>query len=302
MSIILPEVEYVDRTSDSIRYLQHGWPSELCRWHSHREYELHLVVETHGKAFIGDYIGDFSPGSLFLTGPHLPHNWVTDKVRGRAVEIRDMLVQFDKESITRLARAFPEFAEMTPMLELAGSGIEFEDFDAQYADDRLSAIRDSAGAESIMALLEFLLRLNAHPKKKSLSVKALSADAATRPDEGGTHARIAEVVDHVTNNFYDETISLATAAEMACLSPAAFSRNFHRITGNRFVEFVNRVRVGQACAMLYATDKQVSAICYEVGYRNLANFNRHFVKMKQMTPTAYREAARSGLTRKDMVH
>ena len=80
MSIITPEIEYVDRSIESIRYLEHGWPSDLCRWHSHREFELHLIVATRGKAFVGDYIGEFRPGSLFLTGPYLPHNWVTDEI------------------------------------------------------------------------------------------------------------------------------------------------------------------------------------------------------------------------------
>ncbi|MAF00406.1 MAG: AraC family transcriptional regulator, partial [Geminicoccus sp.] len=40
MSIISPEIEYVDRSVESIRYLEHGWPTDLCRWHAHAEYEL----------------------------------------------------------------------------------------------------------------------------------------------------------------------------------------------------------------------------------------------------------------------
>ncbi len=61
MSIMLPELEFVDRATETIRYLEHGWPTKLCRWHSHSEYELHLVVATRGKAFVGDYIGEFRP-------------------------------------------------------------------------------------------------------------------------------------------------------------------------------------------------------------------------------------------------
>ncbi len=41
---IVPEFEYVDRATQSIRYLEHGWPTNLCRWHSHKEYELHLIT------------------------------------------------------------------------------------------------------------------------------------------------------------------------------------------------------------------------------------------------------------------
>ena len=66
MSIIQPEFEYVDSASETIRYLEHGWPTELCRWHSHEVYELHLIVATRGKAFVGDYIGEFKPARFFL--------------------------------------------------------------------------------------------------------------------------------------------------------------------------------------------------------------------------------------------
>src|SRR5260221_3187099 len=60
-----------------IRCLDHGFPTPLARWHYHDEYELHLIVATSGKAFVGDYIGQFQPGHLILTGPRLPHNWIS---------------------------------------------------------------------------------------------------------------------------------------------------------------------------------------------------------------------------------
>ena len=84
---------------------------------------------------------------------------------------------------------------------------------------------------------------------------------------------------------------------MAGMSATTFSRNFQGVTGSRFVEFVNRVRIGQACSLLYATDEQVSSICFGVGFQNLANFNRQFLKMKNMTPSEYRAIARSELSR-----
>ena len=51
-----------------IRYLEHGFPNALVRWHYHDEYELHLIVETSGKVFVGDYIGQFAPGGCRSRG------------------------------------------------------------------------------------------------------------------------------------------------------------------------------------------------------------------------------------------
>ncbi len=295
MSIVKPEIEYVDRATETIRYLEHGWPTELCRWHSHPEYELHLIVETRGRAFVGDYIGEFQPGSLFLTGSDLPHNWVTDKVEEkRPVPLRDMLVQFSEDNLVQLRQAFPEFNELSPMLGLAASGIEFAGFELATARGHLEAIRDSQGANRILAFLEFLVRIDRHKDKKALSVVSKG-----RPVRNSVHHRIANVVDHIARNF-SENVSVGSAAEMAGMSKTSFARNFQLTTGNHFIEFVNRVRIGQACSMLYATDESVSYICYTVGFQNIANFNRQFRRFKQLTPSAYRELARRDLATKGL--
>lgn len=290
MSIVQPEFEYVDRATETIRYLEHGWPTNLCRWHSHAEYELHLVVATHGKAFVGDYIGEFKPGSLFLTGPHLPHNWITDEViNSEPVEVRDMLVQFSQENLDQLANAFPEFKEMDAMFEMAKSGIEFTGFNPTFAQGHLERIRNTRGSERIVAFLRFLVRINEHAEKRALSVVGM-----IQPEGSSKQARIAEVVDFITRNYADD-MSVEKAASMAGMSSATFSRNFQRITGNKFVEFVNSVRISQACSMLYSTDEQIASIAFAVGFQNLANFNRQFLKLKDMTPKAYRELAFSEL-------
>ncbi len=291
MSIMNPEIEMVDRSTRSIRYLEHGWPTPLNRWHAHEEYELHLITETRGKAFVGDYIGEFEPGMLYLTGPNLPHNWISDDYwKENPVDVRDMLVQFSHDSVEKLAEGFPEFSEVRSMLALAQSGILFEGFNPTFARGHLENIRDNVGAERILAFIRFLVRLNEHAEKKTLSVAKL-----IQPKGGSKHARIAAVVDHIVEHFAEE-ISVEKAASMAGMSPATFSRNFQAVSGNRFVEFVNRVRIGEACGMLYATDQQVTTICYQVGFQNLANFNRHFLKMKGMTPSAYRDMARRELS------
>jgi AraC-like DNA-binding protein len=292
MSFIQPEFEYVDRSTYAIRYLEHGWPHEWCRWHSHPEYELHLMVETHGDAFVGDYIGEYQAGDLFLTGPDVPHHWSPHAASyPGSIAVRDMLVQFSHDSIELLTKAFPEFGEMQPMWQLAKSGIKFEGFDPTFARGHLQRIRDTRGAERIAAFLRFLVRINEHAEKRGLSVVR-----QPQHDDNAKHARIAKVVDYITEN-YALTISLRQAAEMAGMSPAAFSHNFNKATRSNFVEFVNRIKVGQACAKLYATDDAVSSICYDVGFQNLANFNRQFLKMKGLTPSAYRENARAGLLR-----
>lgn len=290
MSLLKPEFEFVDQASESVRYLEHGWPTDLCRWHSHAVYELHLITATTGKTFVGEHIGSFKPGALYLVGPHVPHNWVTDEVGDyEPVPLRDMLVQFSQESIDHLKAAFPEFREIDELLHRARGGIEFVDFDLSVSRAHLIGIRDATGAERILRFLTFLRVVNGHAHQRKLSDHKVAF-----PDFKTSSNGIADVVDHITTHFAED-ITLDAAADMAHLSPTAFSRRFQKLTGTKFTEFVTRVRIGQACAMLQATDEKVATICFEVGFRNLANFNRHFLKVKDMTPSTYRSLVRAEL-------
>ena len=290
MSNLTPEFEYVDRAVESVRYLEHGWPTDLCRWHSHEEYELHLMVATQGKAFVGDYIGEFRPGSLFLCGPNLPHNWVTDEIcASKPVDVRDMLFQFNQDSIDNLKHGFPEFRELDQLLERSKGGIEFVNFDLAFAKKSLIEIRNAHGAIRVLKAMSFLLLIKDHPNQKRLSVTNVNY-----PNFNNSTSGIAKVIDFITENFA-ENISLSKASDMAAMSKTAFARNFQKFTGSKFSEFVIRVRIGQACSMLQATDLTVATICHEVGYNNLANFNRHFLKVKEMTPSNYRDFVRREL-------
>ena len=80
------------------------------------------------------------------------------------------------------------------------------------------------------------------------------------------------------------------AAELG-MSESRFSRFFRRATGNTFTDFVNRVRINRACQLLMETDRPVTHICYEVGFNNVANFNRRFLEIKGMMPSEFRRQA-----------
>jgi hypothetical protein len=57
--------------------------------------------QTRGRVFVGDYIGYFGPGHLVLTGPRLPHNWISTDVGPEGVAQRDMVLQFSDEPLKR---------------------------------------------------------------------------------------------------------------------------------------------------------------------------------------------------------
>jgi hypothetical protein len=125
-----PELEYCD-FSQFVRFLEHGAPNPLIRWHYHDAYELHFINQSSGKLFVGDYIGSFSPGNLVLTGPRLPHNWISTDLPEQGIPNRDMAIQFEHAPPELAAKHIAELGEIMPLLHRPRYGIEFFNMSAQ---------------------------------------------------------------------------------------------------------------------------------------------------------------------------
>ncbi|WP_277527423.1 helix-turn-helix domain-containing protein [Arthrobacter sp. ES3-54] len=52
---------------------------------------------------------------------------------------------------------------------------------------------------------------------------------------------------------------------------------------------MRKLRLAHARRLLERSDKSISDICYEVGFTNLSNFNRHFRNDAGETPRDYRQ-------------
>ena len=284
--VALPEIEYVDGADRSVHYLEHGFPSPLVRWHYHDDYELHLIVASSGKVFVGDHVGAFGPGHVVLTGPRLPHNWISQVEPGETVPLRDRLVQFRQDLVPGMAALAPELGALLPMLERARHGIEFDAGIAPEVERRLVAIRDGEGPARMATLLEVLGLLAARTDYTLLSTLPMRAD-----EDQAMLDKVELVTRHVTEHYAGE-ISLADVAALVGMHESTFSRFFTRATGNGFSRFVNRIRVAKACEMLIGTDEPITDICFRVGFNNVANFNRRFRELKACTPREYRKQAR----------
>jgi AraC-like DNA-binding protein len=267
-----------------VRCLAHGYPTPLARWHFHDEYELHLITATSGKAFIGDWIGTFQPGHLVLCGPRLPHNWISLDVPAGGVAERDLVIQFAHEPIAHAAERIPELAEVLTLLERSRNGIEFFGL-SERATVHWHTVKATRGFERLLAFCSFLLDLTRCNDYRLLSSVRLQGE----DDEGGAD-RINALVHRIVRDHAQPLSAAELAAELG-MSESRFSRFFRRGTGNSFTDFVNRIRVGHACHLLMETDRLVTHICYEVGFNNVANFNRRFLEIKGLTPTEFRRQA-----------
>ncbi|MGC8468850.1 MAG: AraC family transcriptional regulator [Acetobacteraceae bacterium] len=282
-----PVFEYVmTEASESFLWRCDDYPWERNVWNIHPEYEIHLVRNAAGVALIGDYIGQFEPGHLSVVGSGLPHDWVTRTAPGERICGRDIVLQFDPERLRRAGALLPELEAVAPFLKRALRGVAFHGETRRQGAALLEAMGAAAGLERLGLFLRLLHLLAGSEEYELLS----SENFMPRLDPVSLD-RIQRVLAEVCERFTSD-LRLADLAATAGMSPSAFSRFFKRNCGNSFTEHISRLRVGRACKLLADSALPVTAICYEIGFTNLSNFNRIFRRLRGMTPSAYRRLAR----------
>ena len=100
--------------------------------------------------------------------------------------------------------------------------------------------------------------------------------------------RIQQISAYVMAH-YVHTISLNDIAAEAGMSRSAFCTYFKRCKGMTFSQFVTQYRLNTACELLKHSQKQVSEICYMVGFNDLPHFIRVFTNALGMSPSKYRK-------------
>ena len=274
--------------TESFRWNVHDYPHVLAKWHYHPEYELHLIQDSAGRMMIGDYVGPFEKGCLVLSGPNLPHNWVSELGGRSRIPDRDMLIQFSGEVVGEATARLPELGTVRQLLNEAAFGLEFLGATAEHGAGLLRAIGQLRGPARLFAFLELLVLLAANPRER----RTLSRVAPSIGQHTPQSQRFERVMRHVHEHFCGD-LTLGEVAAVAGMEVSTFSRYFKKNTGHTFNRFVNQLRVHHACAQLIRTNLTVTEICFEAGFNNTANFNRQFRAFCGTTPTDYRREAQT---------
>ncbi|MBN2196015.1 MAG: helix-turn-helix domain-containing protein [Polyangiaceae bacterium] len=256
-------------------------------WHYHPELELILIVQGRGLRYVADSIHEFDAGDLCLVGGGTPHCWLSRPTPAQPV--RAILIQFPRDVF---GDSFLELAATQPVVKLlkrAGQGIVIDDPTRSEVAARMWQLTDPSvpDLDKLLALLSMLAVMARSPHCRTLSLSA-----GHQPETDRDATRAGKLMRHI-HDHAAERLSQREVAGLVGMSPGAFSRFFTRHFGKPFVAYVAEVRVGHACRLLLEGDMNISEVAYQVGFNNLANFNRHFLRLKGTTPSGFRRIART---------
>ncbi len=266
------------------RRLENGIP---FLWHHHPEIELTLTLNCRGQRFVGDGVSSFTDGDLALVGPNMPHSWVSDERLDPDQPFAAMVLWFDRDWLVDMGQSAPELGALLTLAERARRGLAFSPDHAARARPMIAQLFTQPPQDGFTILLELLRQLASDDNATPLA----SLTAVTRD----SNMRIDRILNHLHTN-YTSDVRLEDLAAVAALSPSGLHRMFRKHMDSNISDYLINLRIGEACARLTASDTPIGIISHEVGYASQANFNRHFVRLRGMTPRAYRKAHRRGIS------
>ena len=98
---------------------------------------------------------------------------------------------------------------------------------------------------------------------------------------------IDNAIRYIYSN-YPEDIQITDVAKACGLSESHFRRMFEASMNMKPIDFLNMVRIREACRLIEKGEFSIRDICYQVGYVTPSTFNRNFLKLTGMTPIEWR--------------
>ncbi len=244
-------------------------PLHFTTPHLHKEMELILYYEGKTIAYADSDRYELHPGDIYLAFPNQIHCFETIE------QETYLLFRVKYEMLPELSEIF------------------------QHRIPKSAVIPNATNHPRIRWLADTLFNLWKHPEESPLYQQLLQSytlaffsEILNRMELIGMQfsdsSPLRAIVSYCSAN-YMEDLSLAVLEEQLHLNRYYISHLLNDKLGLRFNDYINSLRLSEACLRLVHSDSSITSIADQVGFSTLRTFNRAFIKQLGISPSEYRK-------------
>jgi AraC-like DNA-binding protein len=257
--------------------------------HRHDEMEITLVLNGEGTLTVGNYTQAFKQGQVYIIAANQPHNFSWPPAFHDEINPDVIRIYFDFKRIPETFFLLQELSSIRKFISSCTTCLQVPQDQEAHAAKLITKVSSRTNLERLLGLLEiFQYFSNDITGWKSLSN---GFDHYSFPKSESN--RMHDVFRYTLDN-YAEHITLNKIASVAHITPHAFCKYFKQHTKKTYNNFLNEVRVNEACRkIINGSYEGLSSIAFETGFKGASNFNRVFKKTTGMSPSDYRKEFRN---------
>jgi AraC family L-rhamnose operon transcriptional activator RhaR len=251
--------------------------------HRHSFFELVYVFQGTTFHHIGSEVTQLHAGDYFIIDPGSIHCYQN----GNNCHIVNCL--FLPEYIDRALADCPSLSSLLSNQAMQfGVPMDIKAADRVFhdTDGTVRRLIEAMEAEYATAQTGYMELLRCHLTQ--VLVQAVRA-WETAEQQRIPHKAVAAVTDRLRANCA-LPLSLDALSREVGYTPQYLSTLFHRDTGMSIQEFLQRLRVQEACRLLGQKQLPLSDIAQTVGYSDAKHFSRVFRRYKGISPQAFRKS------------
>lgn len=262
-------------------------PHFFHSWHFHPECEIMLVLEGAGIRFVGDNMERFQPGDLIFLGSNIPHFYRSDdeyynKMPGFVSKA--IVLYFRENFLGDVFWGLDDISSLKKLFADSKRGIRFGNAVKEKLADQLRKFDehkdDLAKVIALLSILQTMVRADGY--------ELLSSSGFSHVANEGECERMNTVYRYIIDNYKDDP-GLAYISRLANMSVPSFCRYFKSRTNKTYTQFLNEIKIGNACKLLIDNKLSISQICFETGFNNFTHFNSQFKRIMGTTPRQYQQ-------------
>lgn len=254
-------------------------------FHFHNLMEIGVCHEGHGEMGYEEGQEAYHPGTITIIPKNIPHTTISEEGKKSFWEY----LFFDPAQIVRAVYPDDEVFCRQVLEQL----------------DRTHLTLTQDGCRQLSQLVELLIYEMEHKEKHYKRVtkglmealvmeiyRLCTSEKSTQRTTAvsrGTLILLREALDYIGNNYMDPGLRIEQLAQLCGLSETHFRRIFKEQMNVAPSEYINLVRIQQACELMRKSHMAMGEVSDSVGFESTTSFTRNFKKFLNITPYQWKK-------------